>query len=151
MSPVFTVVAAALFDGEGRVLVQQRPADKAMAGLWEFPGGKVDPGETPEQALVRELNEELGIAVRPEDLRPATFASEAAGERHMILLLYRCHDWEGRPMPLAATALRWAGIADLRALPMPPADTPFVEALATSRAVFDFDHDRPNPDRISAP
>ena len=92
------VVAAALIDGDGRVLVQQRPLGKAMAGLWEFPGGKVEPGELPEAALIRELREELGIETQSACLAPACFASEPLGDRHMILLLYVCRKWRGIPL-----------------------------------------------------
>lgn len=127
------VVAAALIDADGRVLVQRRPEGKALAGLWEFPGGKIEPGETPEAALVRELDEELGITVDPALLSPVTFASEALADRHMILLLYRCREWAGEPVALDAAALCWATHAELAALDMPPADRPFVEALAADR------------------
>jgi 8-oxo-dGTP diphosphatase len=123
------VVAAALADGDGRVLLQQRAPGRAMAGLWEFPGGKVDAGELPEQALVRELSEELGIAVAAADLVPAAFASSPLGARHMLLLLYLCRRWEGEPQPLDASALRWEMPAAMRAIPMPPADAPLVELL----------------------
>jgi 8-oxo-dGTP diphosphatase len=94
---LFPVVAAALVDAQGRVLVQQRPPGKQMAGLWEFPGGKLESGETPEAALVRELAEELGIAVDPADLAPLTFASEPLGGKHLLLLLYLCRAWTGAP------------------------------------------------------
>ena len=126
---LFPVVAAALIDPTGRVLVQQRPPGKQMAGLWEFPGGKIEPGETPEAALVRELHEELGIAVAERDLAPLTFASETLGDRHLLLLLYVCRVWRGDPVALDAVALSWALPADLRALAMPPADAPFIAAL----------------------
>ena len=126
-----TVVAAALTDAAGRVLLQQRAPGRAMAGLWEFPGGKVDDGELPEAALVRELNEELGIEANPADLAPACFASAPLGERHMILLLYLCRRWQGEPRPLDAVALRWERPAAMRALAMPPADTPLVDLLLT--------------------
>jgi 8-oxo-dGTP diphosphatase len=124
-----TVVAVALVAGDKRVLLQQRAADRAMAGLWEFPGGKVEPGETPEGALVRELEEELGVKLDPEALVPACFASAPLGERHMILLLYLCRDWSGEPAPLDAAALRWVSTAEMRALPMPPADAPLIPLL----------------------
>lgn len=123
------VVAAALIDSSGRVLVQQRPAGKQLAGLWEFPGGKIEPGETPEAALARELMEELGIAVAPDDLMPLSFASAAHGDRHLLLLLYTCRRWSGDPVALDAVALCWTSAAELRTLPMPPADTPFIKAI----------------------
>ena len=126
-----TVVAAALTDGQGRVLLQQRASDRAMANLWEFPGGKVDEGELPEAALVRELREELGIETEAMDLAPACFASAPLGERHMVLLLYLCRRWQGEPRALDAVALRWETPAAMRALPMPPADTPLVDLLET--------------------
>jgi 8-oxo-dGTP diphosphatase len=127
--PTMTVVAAALADGDGRVLLQQRAPGRAMAGLWEFPGGKVDEGELPEAALVRELQEELGIEVGTADVAPACFASAPLGERHMILLLYLCRRWQGEPRPLDASALRWEKPAAMRALAMPPADAPLVDIL----------------------
>lgn len=129
MSALLLVVAAALIDREGRVLVQQRPPGAPMADLWEFPGGKVEPGEVPEAALVRELAEELGIELDAKDLLPLTFASESLGERHLTLLLYTLREWRGVPEPHHATALRWAKPHELRALAMPPADLPFIAVL----------------------
>jgi 8-oxo-dGTP diphosphatase len=123
------VVAAALIDADGRVLVQQRPADKSMAGLWEFPGGKVESDETPESALIRELREELGIETQTSCLAPAGFASEALGDRHLILLLYICRKWRGIPQALEAPALRWVRPVALHDLPMPPADKPLIGLL----------------------
>lgn len=123
------VVAAALVDVDGRVLVQQRPADKSMAGLWEFPGGKIEPDETPEMALVRELREELGIETQTSCLAPAGFASEALGDRHLILLLYICRKWRGIPQALEAPAIRWIRPIGLHELPMPPADKPLIGLL----------------------
>ncbi len=123
------VVAAALIDGDGRVLVQQRPPGKPMAGLWEFPGGKLEPGEVPEAALACELAEELGITLDVSRLRPLTFASEPLGERHLMLLLYTLRKWEGEPEPRHASALRWSKPAELHALAMPPADLPFIAVL----------------------
>ena len=102
-----TVVAAALIDREGRVLLQQRAPGRMMSGLWEFPGGKVEAGEIPEAALARELDEELGVAVVAADLVPACFASAYVGDCHMILLLYLCRRWAGEPRPLDAAALKW--------------------------------------------
>lgn len=124
-----TVVAAALADGGGRVLLQRRPAGRAMAGLWEFPGGKVEEGERPEAALVRELAEELGVAVEEAALSPAAFATAQNGDRPMLLLLYLCREWSGEPRALHADALLWAAPAEMAALAMPPADVPLVEAL----------------------
>ena len=124
-----TVVAAALVDGEGRILLQQRAPDRAMAGLWEFPGGKVEPGETPEAALVREIEEELGIGLDRAELVPACFASAPVGGCHMVLLLYLCRIWSGEPRPLDASALKWARPAEMVAAEMPPADRPLIAAL----------------------
>lgn len=123
------VVAAAVIDAEARVLVQQRPPGKSMAGLWEFPGGKVEVGETPEAALVRELHEELGIEVDPIDLVAGPFASEPLGERHLIMLVYVCRKWRGVPVAQDATAVAWHHPAELHDLPMPPADGPLVKFL----------------------
>jgi len=125
---VLLVVAAALIE-EDRVLVQQRPPGTSMAGLWEFPGGKLEPGEMPVAALVRELREELGIAVECAALVPLTFVSEPLGDRALVLLLYHCRAWQGTPRPLHASALRWATRDGLRQLPMPPADVPLIAAL----------------------
>ena len=127
--PTLFVVAVALVDDAGRVLVQQRPAGKQMAGLWEFPGGKVEAGETPEAALVRELSEELGIAVATEALHPLTFASEPLADRQLLLLLYLCHAWSGEPQALDAVGLAWHAPSELRGLAMPPADLPFIGVL----------------------
>lgn len=124
------VVAAALTDADGRILVACRPAGGSHAGLWEFPGGKVEPGESPEMALARELDEELGIAVAPGAMTPVAFASAALDEhRHLLLLLYRITQWQGDPRPLAASALAWHHPPALAALAMPPADAPLVAAL----------------------
>src|SRR5512145_1179713 len=105
--PILLVAACALVDPDGRVLLARRPAGKPLAGLWEFPGGKIEPGETPEAALVRELDEELGIVVDHSCLAPAAFASEALGERHLLLLLYALRKWQGMPVARHATALQW--------------------------------------------
>ena len=123
------VVAVALVDRDGRVLLQQRPPGKPMADLWEFPGGKIEPGETPEAALVRELEEELGIRTHRNCLAPATFASEPLGEKHLLLLLYVCRKWEGVPQARHATALTWVRPAQMYSLPMPPADLPLIGLL----------------------
>lgn len=126
---ILPVVAAALVDADGRILMQRRPAGKAHAGLWEFPGGKIEPGETPEQALAREMEEELGIVVAVADFAPLAFASVPAGARTLLLLLYVCERWGGAPQPLEADALTWRRPAALRDLAMPPADLPLVAAL----------------------
>jgi 8-oxo-dGTP diphosphatase len=125
----FIVVAAALVDRDGRLLVQQRPEGLPMAGLWEFPGGKLEPGETPEQALIRELAEELAIDVDHACLAPACFASEALGDKHLLLLLYVCRKWRGTPVAQHASALRWVRPVELHALDMPPADKPLIGLL----------------------
>lgn len=128
-SPLMPVAAVALIDAEGRVLVQQRPSGKPLAGLWEFPGGKIEPGEAPEDALIRELEEELAISVPCACLFPATFASAPAGDRHLLLLLYTCRKWTGVPRALAASALRWVRPAELHRLDIVPADRPMLGAL----------------------
>jgi len=128
--PTMTVVAAALIDADGRVLLQRRAPGRAMAGLWEFPGGKVEEGELPEGALVRELAEELGIETDAAALAPACFASAPVGRRHMILLLYSCRRWRGEPRPLDASALKWLLPAEMAAEEMPPADQPLIALLA---------------------
>jgi 8-oxo-dGTP diphosphatase len=125
-----TVVAAALADGDGRVLLQQRAPGRHMEGLWEFPGGKVDSDELPEAALVRELREELGIEVAPTSLVPACFASAPLGQKHMVLLLYLCRNWRGEPQPLDASALRWLRPEEMDKLEMPPADKPLIGLLS---------------------
>ncbi|WOK37099.1 (deoxy)nucleoside triphosphate pyrophosphohydrolase [Sphingomonas sp. C3-2] len=123
------VTAAALVDADGRVLVQQRSADRSMAGLWEFPGGKVEAGETPEAALVRELHEELGIETHTACLAPAGFASEPLGSKHLVLLLYICRKWKGTPAALDADGLKWVRPVQLHGLEMPPADKPLIGLL----------------------
>jgi 8-oxo-dGTP diphosphatase len=128
-NPTMIVVAAALVDPEGRVLLQQRSPGRAMAGLWEFPGGKLEPGELPETALVRELEEELGIAVDSACLAPATFASAPVGDRHMILLLYICRKWRETPAPLDASGLKWLRPNQMDPGEMPPADQPLIGLL----------------------
>ncbi|MET0249216.1 MAG: (deoxy)nucleoside triphosphate pyrophosphohydrolase [Sphingobium sp.] len=129
VSSPLLVVAAALIDADGRVLLQRRPEGRPMAGLWEFPGGKVEPGETPEQALIRELHEELGVRTHASCLAPATFASAPVGDRHMLLMLYVCRKWEGAPEARHATALQWARPAQMFSLSMPPADLPMIGVL----------------------
>ncbi len=130
MAELMPVVAAALVAGDGRVLLQQRPRGKQHGGLWEFPGGTVERGETPEAALVRELGEELGIVVDPAELVPVCFASAAAGARHLLLLLYVARRWTGAPRPLDAAALAWVAPREMAEWPMPPADYPLAAALA---------------------
>jgi 8-oxo-dGTP diphosphatase len=123
------VVAVALVDADGRVLIAQRPKGKALAGLWEFPGGKLAPGERPEAALIRELREELGIAVKAACLAPLTFASHAYDDFHLLMPLYVCRRWEGFVQPLEGQALKWVRPQEMRAYPMPPADEPLIPHL----------------------
>ncbi|WP_291295150.1 bifunctional GNAT family N-acetyltransferase/(deoxy)nucleoside triphosphate pyrophosphohydrolase [Elioraea sp.] len=123
------VAAVALIDGDGRVLLARRPEGKALAGLWEFPGGKVQPGETPEAALIRELKEELGIDVSASCLGPFTFASHAYEKFHLMMPLYLCRRWQGTPTPLEGQALAWVRPNKLADYPMPPADIPLVAML----------------------
>jgi 8-oxo-dGTP diphosphatase len=130
MAPrVIFVVACALIDPDGRVLLGQRPPGKAMGGLWEFPGGKVDSGETPEETLIRELREELGIVAREACLAPFTFASYAYPEFHLLMPLYLCRRWDGIPQPLEHAAIKWVRPADMARYPMPPADLPLIPML----------------------
>ena len=126
---IVLVSAVALVDPDGRVLLAQRPAGKPMAGLWEFPGGKVNPGETPETALIRELAEELGIDVAASCLAPLTFASFTYPEFHLLMLLYVCRKWSGIPMAREGQRLAWVRPARLGDYPMPPADKPLVAIL----------------------
>jgi 8-oxo-dGTP diphosphatase len=123
------VVAAALVDADGRVLLARRPKGKQLEGLWEFPGGKVDADERPEDALIRELREELGIVVKPLCLAPLTFASHAYEDFHLLMPLYVCRRWEGFVQPLDDQALKWVRPKDMRAYPMPPADEPLIPHL----------------------
>ncbi len=126
---ILLVVAAALVDVDGRVLIAQRPAGKQLAGLWEFPGGKVMPGERPEAALIRELDEELGIAVAEPCLAPLTFASHAYADFHLLMPLYICRRWEGFVRSREEQSLRWVRPRDLRDFAMPPADIPLIPPL----------------------
>ncbi len=129
MTRLLLVVAVALIDADHRVLVAQRPQGKQLGGLWEFPGGKVDPGERPEQALIRELREELGIEVKAPCLAPLTFASHAYEDFHLLMPLYACRRWEGSVVAREGQALKWLHPRKLRELPMPPADAPLIPAL----------------------
>jgi 8-oxo-dGTP diphosphatase len=128
-SKILFVVAAALVDADGRVLIAQRPPGKALAGLWEFPGGKLNQGERPEQALIRELDEELGIAVKEACLAPLTFASHAYADFHLLMPLWICRRWEGLVEAREAQALKWVRPGKLRDFPMPPADEPLIPPL----------------------
>ena len=128
-SKILFVVAAALVDTDGRVLIAQRPPGKALAGLWEFPGGKLNQGERPEQALIRELDEELGIAVQEACLAPLTFASHAYADFHLLMPLWICRRWEGLVEAREAQALKWVRPGKLRDFPMPPADEPLIPPL----------------------
>src|SRR5690348_8458514 len=127
--PIVLVSAVALVDADGRVLLAQRPAGKPMAGLWEFPGGKVDPGETPETALIRELAEELGIDVAASCLAPFTFASHSYADFHLLMPLYVCRKWNGTVKALEGQNLKWVRASQLRSYAMPPADEPLVSHL----------------------
>jgi 8-oxo-dGTP diphosphatase len=123
------VVACALIDADNRVLIAQRPEGKQLAGLWEFPGGKLDAGERPEDALIRELHEELDITVREACLAPLTFASHAYETFHLLMPLYVCRRWEGTLAAQEGQALKWVRANKLRSYPMPPADIPLIPHL----------------------
>jgi 8-oxo-dGTP diphosphatase len=123
------VVAVALIDADQRVLIAERPAGKQLAGLWEFPGGKIEPGERPEESLIRELAEELGISVEAACLAPLTFASHAYETFHMLMPLYVCRRWSGSVQPREGQQLKWVHPRDLRSYPMPPADEPLIPPL----------------------
>ena len=127
--PIVFVVAAALVDRDGRVLIAQRPEGKAMAGLWEFPGGKVEEGELPEFALMRELEEELGIETRPCCFFPVGFASHSYDNFHLMMPLFACRTWKGSVETKEHQALKWVRPQDLHDYPMPEADIPLVAAL----------------------
>ncbi len=126
---IVLVVACALIDADGRVLLAQRPPDKQLAGLWEFPGGKLEPDERPEPALIRELREELGIEVKEACLAPLTFASHAYATFHLLMPLYVCRRWEGTVTAREGQALAWVRPNRLRDYPMPPADLPLIPHL----------------------
>lgn len=123
---VITVVAAALIRADGAILLTQRPVGKAMAGLWEFPGGKLEDNETPEQALVRELKEEIGIVADPNSLEPMTFASHSYENFHLLMPLYVCRNWSGGLAAREDQNMEWVAPADLNDYPMPPADLPLI-------------------------
>jgi 8-oxo-dGTP diphosphatase len=128
-SRMLLVAAVALVDADGRVLVSERPPGKQLAGLWEFPGGKVEPGERPEETLIRELAEEIDIRVEEPCLAPLTFASHAYPDFHLLMPLYVCRRWSGTPRPLEGQGLRWVRPGRLRDLAMPPADAPLIPFL----------------------
>lgn len=127
--PTLLVVACALVDADGRVLIAQRPEGKSLAGLWEFPGGKVEPGETPEEALIRELREEIGVETQVACLAPLTFASHSYEKFHLLMPLYVCRRFSGTPVPREVQALKWVRPKNLRDYPMPPADAPLIPFL----------------------
>jgi 8-oxo-dGTP diphosphatase len=127
---LIVVAACALIDDQGRVLLAQRPQGKMLEGLWEFPGGKLEPGETPEDAVVREMREELGIRVKGKDLAPITFASHAYEKFHLLMPFYACRRWLDQIMPREGQQLAWARPLEMAAFPMPPADEPLVARLA---------------------
>ena len=127
--PVVLVVAVALIDADGRVLIARRPEGKSMAGLWEFPGGKVEDGEAPDAALIRELHEELGVDTRQSCLAPLTFASHAYEDFHLLMPLYVCRVWKGIPRAKEGQRLAWVRPQQLADYPMPPADVPLVAML----------------------
>ena len=128
--PTVLVAAVALIDAEGKILLAKRPEGKSMAGLWEFPGGKVKEGEAPESALVRELKEELGIDVEPGALRGLTIVSHAYEDFHLLMSLYLCREWRGAPQGREGQECLWVAPEEMRALPMPPADRPLIDKLA---------------------
>ena len=127
--PILLVVACALVDADRRVLIAQRPPGKSLAGLWEFPGGKVEANETPEAALIRELEEELGVSTKTACLAPVSFASHSYENFHLLMPLYACRKWQGQPQNREHTALKWVRPQALRDYPMPPADAPLIAAL----------------------
>ncbi len=126
---IILVVAAILIDGEGRILLAQRPPEKTLGGLWEFPGGKIEPDETPEAALLRELREEIGITVAASNLQPLTFASHTYDDKHLLMPVYLCRTWSGTAQGLEGQALAWVAPGRLADYPMPPADLPLIDVL----------------------
>ena len=128
-SKIMLVVACALVDAGRRVLIAQRPADKTFPGLWEFPGGKVEDGETPEVALIRELEEELGVSTKSACLAPLSFVSHGYESFHLLMPLYVCRKWQGQPQAREHMALKWVRPRSLRDYPMPPADEPLIAPL----------------------
>jgi 8-oxo-dGTP diphosphatase len=128
-SRLVLVAACALIDSDGRVLIAQRPEGKSMAGLWEFPGGKVELGESPEATVIREMHEELGVTIEEPCLAPFTFASHAYEDFHLMMPLYLCRKWQGAVRPNEGQAVKWVRPRDLRDYPMPPADKPLVAML----------------------
>jgi 8-oxo-dGTP diphosphatase len=128
-SRLILVAACALVDADGRILISQRPPGKALAGLWEFPGGKLEPGESPEDALIRELREELGIETKAACLAPLTFASHRYETFHLLMPLYVCRRYSGIPAPREGQRIKWVRPRDMRSYPMPPADEPLIAHL----------------------
>lgn len=133
---IMNVVAVALMDADGRILLAQRPEGKAMAGLWEFPGGKIEPGETPEAAMHRELKEELGVTLCETCFAPVTFVSHTYETFHLVMLLYIARRWEGIPHPHEGQNFTWKYPKDMLQLPMPPADIPLVGALIENAHIW---------------
>ena len=127
--PIILVSAVALVDTDGRILLAQRPAHKSMGGLWEFPGGKIEACESPEAALIRELQEELDINTSESCLAPLSFASHAYDDFHLVMMLFVCRRWHGQPRPVEGGALKWVTPNQLRDYPMPPADIPLIPVL----------------------
>jgi 8-oxo-dGTP diphosphatase len=127
--PLLLVSACALVDADGRVLLSQRPPGKSLAGLWEFPGGKVEPGETPEQTLIRELREEIGVETQTACLAPLTFASHTYETFHLLMPLFVCRRFSGIPTPMEGQTLKWVRPSRMRDYPMPPADEPLIPFL----------------------